>query len=226
MSVSLKYVFPVANTSDVCALQTTAGAANLILNGNLANPISNQVSFISNGYSRSVSLTSTVNLSGVNFTIIGTQNGVSVSQTVAGPNNNTIYANPTTVVYDTITSISVSGAVATGVSIGTGYTGFFPLININLERDVINYSLSTAQVTAASIHTTIFNTNDNIYQNGSTFLNSVANDYNVFSIKASSADAQLYLPVANIVLCRSILIQINGALGEITNSIQMNFIQT
>src|SRR5271155_6191383 len=165
MSISLKYIFPVANVADVCAAQTTAGAANLVLNGNLANPNSDQVSFISRGYSRSVSLTSTGNLSGVNFTIVGTQNGVPVSQTLSGPNNNTIYANPTTITYDVITSITVNGAVATAVSIGTGYTGFFPLININLEKrsGITNYSLSTAQLTAASIHTTIYNTNDNIF---------------------------------------------------------------
>lgn len=224
MSISLQYIFPVANTSDVCGAQITAGAASFTLNGNLANSISNTVSFINYGYSRSLSFTSAGNISGVTFTINGVQNGIFITENVTGPNNNTVYS---VQVYDVITSITVNGAVATATSVGTGFLGFFPLININLKvsSGIINYSLSTAQLTAGSINTTIFNTNNNIFQNGLTFLSNIANNSNLFSIKASSADAQLFLPTANIVLCRSILIQINGTVGQIANSIQMNFIQ-
>lgn len=222
MSRTLQYIFPVANTADVCALQTTAGAGNLLLNGRLAGGANGEVSFISYGYSRSISITSTGNISGRTFTITGTQNGVTITENIAGPNNNTVYS---TLIYDVITSVAVNGAVATAVSIGSGYTGFFPLIGINLERPVINYALSTAKLTAASIRTTIFNTLEDISQNGSTFLNTVTNDYNVFTIKASATNEQFFLPPANIVVCRSILIQINGQAAEITNSIEMNFIQ-
>lgn len=37
MTRNLSYTFPAGNTSDVCAIQTSAGAGNLILNSNLAN---------------------------------------------------------------------------------------------------------------------------------------------------------------------------------------------
>ena len=162
MSRYLKYVFPVASTTDVCLTQTLIIGGNLTLNGNLANSINSQVSFIEKGYSRQVSLTSANNLSAVQFTITGTQNEVVVTENIAGPHANTVYG---TNIYDVITSISANTAT-NAVSVGTGYLGFFPLININLERDVINYALSTARLTAGSIHTTIYNTISNI--NGST----------------------------------------------------------
>jgi hypothetical protein len=220
----------VANTSDVCILQNTAGAANLVLNGNLANQVTNQVSFIDRGYSRSISLTSANNLAAVNFTISGIQNGVLVTEVLGGPNVNTVYS---VQIYDKIYSIATSGAV-NQVRVGTGYTGFFPLININLEGDNIDYILSTAKVTAASIRTTIFATVADISNNGSTFLNAVNNNFNVFQIKASNTDVQYIFPVTPSAAIPyfqpsppydSLLIYINGQAGEIANSIEMNFRQ-
>lgn len=219
---SLHYVFPVASTTDVCLQQTLTGTGNLSLNGNLANSINSQVSFLEKGYSRQISLTSANDLSGREFIVTGFQNGVALTEYITGPNATTVYS---TKIYDTITSIIVDGAVI-AVSVGTGHAGFFPLIAINLNRDVINYVLSTAALTAASIHTTIYNTVSNISFNSLTFLDQVTNSQNLFEIKASSADEQFILPVADRALCRSILIHIDGTAGEITNSIEMNFIQT
>lgn len=230
MSRYLRYIFPVANTSDVCILQNTAGAANLVLNGNVANQMTNQVSFIDRGYSRSISLTSANNLAAVNFTISGIQNGVLITEVLAGPNANTVYS---VQIYDKIYSIATSGAV-NQVQVGTGYTGFFPLININLEGDNIDYILSTAKVTAASIRTTISATAADISNNGSTFLDTVNNNFNVFQIKASNVDNQYLFPVPPSVAAPffqpsppyySLIIYINGQVGEIANSIEMNFRQ-
>jgi len=222
MSRSLKYIFPVANASDVCALQTiTAPALNLVLNGNLSNQITNQVSFIDYGYSRSISFTSGDDLSARTFTIQGIQNGAPITENRVGPNANTVYSLK---VYDKIYSITVDAAIDPNtVSVGTGFLGFFPLIDINLAKGMTNFALSTAQLTVAPNTTTIFNTLENIANNGHTFLDIVANNLNVFTIKASSADAQHFLPGT---FCRSILVQINGAAGEIANSIEMNYIET
>lgn len=230
MSRYLRYVFPIANNLDVCALQTTAGAANLVLNGNLANQVTNQVSFIDRGYSRSISLTSANNLAGVNFTISGIQNGVLLTEVLVGPNANTVYS---VQIYDKIYSIATSN-VANQVSAGTGYTGFFPLININLERDNINYILTTSKLTAASIRTTIFSTVLDIKNNGATFLAAVANNFNLFQIKGSAAENQYIFPLSPTVAApyfqpsppyNSLLIYISGQVGEIANSIDMNFRQ-
>lgn len=71
------------------------------------------------GLQRVVTLTSTNNLSAVNFTIKGTLNGKVVSETRVGPNNNTV---STTQLFNTITNITFDAAV-TAVSAGTGFTG-------------------------------------------------------------------------------------------------------
>jgi len=230
MSRYLNYTFPVANNLDVCALQNTAGAANLILNGNLADRVTNQVSFIDRGYSRSISLTSANNLAAVNFTISGIQNGVLITEVLAGPNSNTVYS---VQIYDKIYSIATSGLV-NQVRAGTGHLGFFPLIDINLERDNINYILTTSKVTAGSIRTTIFATIVGIRNNGSTFLDATVNNYNLFEIKASGADDQYLFPIYPVPGNESfqpsppyysLIIYINGQVGEIANSIEMNFRQ-
>lgn len=223
MSIQLQYVFPIANTSDVMGLKAIIGPGILPLDGKLANPISNNVSFISRGYSRQISITSGQDISAARFTVTGIQNGVIISELIVGPNATTVYG---TLIYDVITSISVNLEVD-DVSIGTGYLGFFQLININLEKSsaIVNYSLSTAKLTATSIDTIIYNTNDNIFQNGLTFLDNIANNSSLFEIKASSADNQFFLPLANMVICRGILIAIAGDSTTLDNSIQMNFIQ-
>lgn len=215
----LTYTFPAGNVTDVCKTQNIAGVGNLSLNGNLVNSVDSKVDFLSHGYSRSISLTSTNNLSAVNFTITGIQNGQIISEVLTGPNATTEYGNE---IYDVITSISASGA-ANGISIGTGHSGYFPIININLERPVINYSLSTFKLTAVSIPTIIVNTLDNIAQNGQKLIQAIS--FNAFQVKTVSADDQYILPTANIIPCYAYIILIEGDATTINNSIRMNFIQ-
>lgn len=142
MSLPLVYSWPAANTQDVCLIQNIAGAGNLILNGNLLNQVN--LSIIGfNSISRTVSLTSANNLSGVNFTISGYFNGTTVTTTIAGPNANTVY---TAQYFDSITSVSASGA-ANGISVGSGTTGFTkwfrfdyhtPYPALSIQTDVTN----------------------------------------------------------------------------------------
>lgn len=218
MSRSLSYIFPAGNTTDVCLLQTLGVAGNLTINGNLANLVNGQVSFIQKGYSRQISLTSVNNLSGRQFTITGMQNGITITENVTGPNNNTVYS---VQVYDVISSISVDGAV-NGVSVGTGYIGFFPLIAINLERPIISYSLAiTPDDTTPTI---VYNTLYNIV-GIDTFLE-IEDDTKLFEIKANDAENnQYFLPIQNVVPCQYILVKIEGTAGTIGNEVFMNFIQ-
>lgn len=218
----LTYTFPPGNTSDVCKAQNTLGAVNLILNGNLVNSTGSEVNFLSQGYSRSISLSSGQDLSGARFTITGTQNGVTLAiSNITGPNVNTVYINN---IFDVVTSVSVNGAV-NDISIGTGFLGYFPLQYINLQRAIINYSLSLYKLTGATIPTRIVNTLDNIAQNGILFSTTLAGS-SVFPVKVLGADDQYLLPVANVIPCHSFLISIEGDVGTIGNSIRMNFIQT
>ena len=87
--MSLKFDFTVAvaaaDTDAIAALQTKAAAGNLTLAANT----------VGTGYGQMVTLTSSANLSGVNFTIEGTMPGdasKTISVTIAGPNNNTVEA--------------------------------------------------------------------------------------------------------------------------------------
>jgi len=228
MSRFLTYTFPAGNPTDICALQTLVGAGNLSLNGNLVDPTTGILNFLKYGYSRQLSLTSGNNLSARNFTINGTQNGVPLSEIIGGPNNNTVYS---VQVYDTVTSISVNGAV-NAVSIGTGWQGFFPLIGINLDREVINYTLTLA-TNGTNNSIAVFGTIENIINNGSTYLNSITNDYNLFTIKALTALNQYSYynypgtAAAPNPIYSSLLIQLGTAAAAAINvPIKLNFIQT
>ena len=71
-----------------------------------------------NGYGYKVSIKSSSNESGKNFTIVGTTvGGAAVTETIAGPNNTTVY---TTNYFAKVTSVSTS---ASGGSIEVGYGG-------------------------------------------------------------------------------------------------------
>lgn len=100
-----------ASANAVCLSQTTAGAGNLLLNGATGGVLD---------YARVLSVASGGNDSGVNFTFTGTdQDGNAVTETIAGPNGNTVV---TTNFYLTVTSIAVNGAVTQAVTVGTSNT--------------------------------------------------------------------------------------------------------
>ncbi len=139
------YTFPKADPAAVSALQTTAGAGTILLNGTLAVNTNNGLFVNFDGISRVVSLTSLNDLSGVNVTINGTLNGAAVTATLAGPNDNTV---STTQLYSSVTSVSVNGAV-TGLSVGTGSTGATNWKMIDEHGSVMN--LGIAVIATATI---------------------------------------------------------------------------
>ncbi len=111
-NITLTTIIPTGGTNDVCLLQTVLTNSFLTQNG------ANGGNFINSGYMRTVSFTSVNDLSGMFFTIIGQQNGVSITENVFGPNNDTVYSAN---YYDSIASIQASAA-ATAVSVGSGNT--------------------------------------------------------------------------------------------------------
>ena len=101
-----------ANTAAVAALQTTAGAGDFNLTSSSVSDGSNMAT--------TVTLTSAGNISGVNFTITGTdENGDAVTETRTGPNANTV---TTTEAFLTVTGVSVDAAVGTNTSVGFSAT--------------------------------------------------------------------------------------------------------
>lgn len=109
-------------TTTISLAQTVSGASVFLLNGALAGgPYDvNSVTYQHGGsvkVGRQLSFTSTGNISAVTMTITGTDaNGDAQSETMAGPNNNTVYS---VKYYNTITSVATSGSVGTNTSIGT-----------------------------------------------------------------------------------------------------------
>lgn len=190
MAQSTTYEWPVSDVEAVCVLQDKVGAGNLNLNGKLATSFSGQVSFIRAGFSRSVSITSTNNLSAVNFTISGAQNGALITEIIAGPNNNTVYS---TKIYDVIASISVSGTV-NGVKVGTGKTGFLPLISagptssLSGIRGQNSYALS-AIVANNHITYSVFQTLEEVADNAIPFSDQLTR---FFSVLSGVADKEIY----------------------------------
>ena len=123
MPIKPKRVFFTPYTPDVdviCLAQQAAGAGSLLLNGaavvhGVASFGTAETEYQEVGYQ--LCLVSTGNLSGVNFTVTGTDaEGNALSEIIAGPNNNTV---ETTGYFKTVTSITVDGAVGTNVTIGT-----------------------------------------------------------------------------------------------------------
>ena len=100
-----------ASTTSIAAAQTTSGADNLTLAAAAGTG-----AFHDTDQASKVTLTSTGNISGVNFTITGTDiAGNSLSEVLAGPNNTTVTS---TKFYNTVTQIATNGAVGTNTSAG------------------------------------------------------------------------------------------------------------
>lgn len=106
----VKRVLSPANpsTNNISLAQTTSGAASLLLNGSTGGALD---------FARNLAIASTGNLSSITFTIIGTDaDGRPATETLAGPNNNTVNS---VLYYLNISSIAVSAAVGTNVTVGT-----------------------------------------------------------------------------------------------------------
>ena len=97
-----------ADTAAIAALQTLGGAGNMTLTGSSVSDGSNM--------DTTVTLTSTGNISGVTFTVTGTDaSGSTITEDITGPNNTTVTGSTK---FSTVTQIAADGAVATNTSAG------------------------------------------------------------------------------------------------------------
>ncbi len=131
MTIHYDFVWPAVDFEAVSKYKDLPAERELFLDGTLFDKVNNQISFIANGYSRTVSITSTdVDNSAVTFTVTGTQNGVPVSEDITGADvNATAFG---TLAFDVITSITAD-ALAQNFAVGTGLEGWFPLIKVDLS---------------------------------------------------------------------------------------------
>lgn len=163
----IQITWPAAVTTAVTTAQTTAGAGSLTINGTLLDVKATMQGVFrakfAPGINRTVSLTSTGNISGVNVTIAGFDSeGNAVTETIAGPNNNTVF---TAVLFNVVTSVTVNGAVATAMSVGSGTTGRTRwLMNDHFKTP---FHLTVAVDVSGTINYTVQDTPDDIQRNAS-----------------------------------------------------------
>ena len=151
----IRVSFPAVSATAVCASQTTAGSGALSLNGGLLNVQTGAV-ILGTGIQRVVSITSTGNLSAINFTITGTDaTGAVVTETRVGPNNTTV---STTAEYMTVTSVSVDAAVGTAVTLGSGSTGKTKWMPMN--HLITPFNVGVGVVVTATANVTVQHTFD------------------------------------------------------------------
>jgi hypothetical protein len=115
----------------------------LFMDGTLFDGINNQISFISHGYSRSLSFTSTdVDNSAATFTVSGLQNGVPVSEDIVGGTAGiTVFGEKA---FDIVTSITTD-VLAQNFTVGTGLVGYLPLISVDtaMHTATLNYAIQS-----------------------------------------------------------------------------------
>lgn len=137
-----------ASANNIALSQTTAGAANLVINGVTAT---SGVAYLDTP--RRVLVTNAGNDSAITFTVYGTWiDGQTISETLQGTNGSSV---ATTLDFSTVTRVAVSGATSvSGVTVGTnGVAGSrwvrfddFAPGQITVQGNVsgtVNYSVQT-----------------------------------------------------------------------------------
>jgi len=152
------FSFPTQTVNSVCATQTTTATDQLlVLNGSLSNFNAGVTPFavtVAPGIQRSITLTSTGNISSSTFTISGIDtSGYAVSTTLTGPNN----ATATTVAeFFKVTAISVGTIATTAFTAGVGITGTsrWAVVDTFQNPVVVTVAINTATSAPVSIQHT------------------------------------------------------------------------
>jgi len=149
MSQFYEYNWPTPVVNGISLFQTLTANIPLLLNGSYVNKITRTVNFVDDfNIVPRVTLNSAANLSGINFLITGYQNGVFISETLTGPNANTV----TSVnCFDTLIQIIPSGTTGSTIQVGVAALGYFPMILLNtakLNTSSISYALNMVAATA------------------------------------------------------------------------------
>lgn len=192
-----EWVWPAPDDDGICTSQTLGAAGALSIDGalldvNLQWRTGNKHAVMAaSRLERVVSLTSTGNLSGVNFTITGIDsNYQAVTETRAGPNNSTV---ETTATFMRVYSVTANGAVGTAVKVGsgtTGFTGWFPVNTLVTPTDI-----GLGLVLANTINVTVQHTFRDVLA-GDTVASTDIFSHSSLVSKTSSADGNYAYPPA------------------------------
>jgi hypothetical protein len=149
MSQFYEYNWPAPIANGISLFQALTANTPLLLNGFYVNKTTKTVNFVDGfGIVPRITLNSAANLSGINFLITGYQNGIFISETLTGPNANTI----TSVnCFDTVTQIIPTGTTGSTIQVGVASVGYFPMILLNTAKtntSSISYALNIVAATA------------------------------------------------------------------------------
>ena len=150
MSIFRKSVnIPIATTISIGGYGAGVPVGRLVLNGPIVSP-NGTVSFIDKGYASSVTIQSAGNVSGINFTIVGTgNNGVNITEVIVGANANSVFTNN---LFETVLSITIDAAPPGGVGFAIGSNANVAIVlngyNTGASNNV-RYSMLGNSLTAA-----------------------------------------------------------------------------
>lgn len=181
--ITITRTLATADADGIAQLQQAVGAGDLTLNGALVTSGVAQL-----GAQRVVGIASTGNLSAVNFTVYGTnQAGSAISQTIAGPNNNTV---STTLDFLTVTRVAVSAAVGTDVTVGTTGVGGSPAIP--LDQYISPFNVSVGCTVSGTVNYTAQYTFDDVFASVGPF---TWTDFGDLTSKTATDDGTFISPV-------------------------------
>ena len=194
--------------------QTLGSAGNFNLNG---IGVANSEWVSPDGFAKKIGFTSSGNISSVNFVISGYEDKnktIAISETIAGPNNNTV---ETTNYFYSIQTISASGAVATNVEAGSVDEAISQIIPIKRTFSDRNERITGLTfIKTGTINYTVQQTNDNVQSlTDRTFNWLNSDDSNVVNATTSKNSNYVTMPMAMRVKINSyssgaeLLIQVN-----------------
>lgn len=219
MATILNYKWLVNDPAAVCAVQDVAAIGNLVLNGTYYDTATNTVDFVDNGFVRNVTITSVNDLSSASFIVNGVQNGLSISETIVGPNNDTVSG---VNIYDYILSVTVTAPVM-GVSVGMGSIGTFPLIVLTNGTSIAGsyYALSFNTQSSGGCTYTLYESLSDLTNISVPFLTLISNE-NFIQIGSPYVNITQILQMTDV--CQNILVQVNPASGS-SSTLQLQFFQ-
>lgn len=162
MSSPIVYNWVAADDSYVAGIQTLGAPGSIIFDGTY--PAQTPTSLQFPGFSRTITLSSADDNSGVDFTINGQRWGINITETVTGPNAATVESINS---FDTIFSIT-SSAAFTNISVGIGQTGqtnwfsfdyyrTFPTMTVQaIVTGTINYTFNSAIEDIVNLNPNLF----------------------------------------------------------------------
>jgi hypothetical protein len=206
MSQFYEYNWPTPIANGISISQTTTANTPLLLNGSYVNKTTGIVNFIDFGIVPRITLNSAANLSAINFLITGYQNGVFISETLAGPDANTV----TSVnCFDNVVQIIPTGTTGSTLQVGVASVGYFPMILLNTAKtntSSISYALNIVAATANPATYQVFlSLKNNLGLGKYDDLTSAANGN--FAASAATATASALLQYNS--LASNLLIKIN-----------------